>query len=145
MLELMRTFLALILLPIASVAAEWPGVSYSEVRAYTYNKRGTVDAPIISHGGLSPSVINESGVALTAPQARHLVRAVNHPNPINSAELCFQPHHAFVFYDRHQRPVAWLEFSQVCNTVRSFPEHAGPIDLLVLGELIRELRLPAFP
>jgi hypothetical protein len=131
--------------PIISVAADWPGVSYSEVRGYAYNKRGLIGTPIVSRGRLAPSVINKSGTPLTDQQVRRLVHAVTRAKPFNWAELCFQPHHAFVFFDRGAKPVAWLEFSEVCNTARAWPQHPGPFDLVVLSELLKELRLPPFP
>ena len=122
-------------------------MAYAEVRGYAYNKHGLVGTPILRNGRLAPSVINKSGVVLTTEQTRRVIAAVTgRTSGIREPEFCFQPHHAFVFYDAAQKPVAWIELSSVCHAAKAWPQPSGPpINVLALDALVNELSLPPFP
>lgn len=125
-------------------ANAWPSVSYSEVRAFSYNSKGEPDRPIIHYGRLDKSVINKRGTLLTAAQAKQLLAAVsgNHPDP-KVYTLCFNPRHAFVFYDSTHRAVAWIEVCFECNNVHTTPSQDRQFpDMGALARLRDELNLP---
>jgi hypothetical protein len=144
----MRALLILSLLTADVYAApDWPGVAYSEVRGYAYNKRGLVGTSILRKGRLAPSVINKRGVVLTAEQTQRVILAVTGRTPgIREPEYCFQPHHAFIFYDTAKKPVAWVELSSVCGSAEASPRPNGPpINVLALDAIVKKLKLPPFP
>ena len=129
-----------------SAAADWPGVPFAEVRAYTYNKKDD-DRNIVTKGTLSPTVLNKQGVVLTAEQTRALVAAVTGKRPAPQwAAACFNPHHAFVFYDAAQKPVGWVEVCFECGNAAAEPAQRGQVyDVAALEKLATDLRLPLVP
>ena len=48
-----------------AISAPWPGVSYSEVRAYSYNTNGLMESSILIKGKLADSVMNKEGTILS--------------------------------------------------------------------------------
>ncbi len=128
--------------------AGWPGSASTEVRAYAYNPRvADVDPSILKHGHLNPTVLNKDGVVLTPDQTKHLFAAVTgkHPDPGVYA-ACFNPHHAFVFYDVAHEPIAWVEVCLECGNAEAEPPQKGQVyDIAALVKLLRELKLPLVP
>ena len=117
-----------------------------EVRAYSYGaKAGSRDA-IIEDGKLNPSVINTNGALLATNQVKRLLAAVTGDHPQHYAAGCFNPRHAFVFYDSDKKPIAQLEICFECLHYRANPEGTAVfVDWLALADLCRELKLPNSP
>ena len=119
-----------------------------EVCAYAYNPRvGETDPSILRDGKLSSTVVNKKGVVLTAEQSKRLVSSVTGKHPATEAyAACFDPHHAFVFYDAAWKPVAWVEVCFECGNAEAELSQRGQIcDVPVLEQLARELKLPLVP
>jgi hypothetical protein len=97
---------------------------------------------------LSATGRDKSGTLLTAAQTELLLRAITRKPP-NTVDLtnCFSPHHAFVFYDAHQKAVAWVEVCFHCNNIAGHPRTPGEpwADMKALFKLSKQLELPNTP
>jgi len=151
-----RALAILILLGSTSLASPWPGVPYAEVRAYAYNPENgprvkdrsghvLMYETIWHDGKLATSVINKSGTLLSATQIARLVQAITKkPSETSILTNCFDPHHAFVFYDAHRKAVAWVEVCFHCGNIQAHPSSPGELhpDMKALLKLSKQLKLP---
>src|SRR5437868_6203 len=83
----------------------WPGVDYVYVKGYLYGGELYTPRAIILDGNINPLV--EKVVRLTAPQVKEISAAIQNPPKGYDVAACFEPHHAFVYFDKFSRPVAW--------------------------------------
>jgi hypothetical protein len=136
--------LILLLAVAPASAAHWPGVDYSEVRAYAYNHKRY--AALVEDGKLGPTVVNKTGVRLTGRQIERLIRAVSakRSGTIDIVQ-CWRPHHGFVFYDGRGKAVAWVEVCFECGNMHESPPAEGVYDMKALRKLSKELKLPDPP
>ena len=137
----MRTLVVLLALASSGVASSsWPGVSYTEARAYAFNRKGTpqpIDectgrqlmyAPLLDcHDHLGPSVINKERVFLFSAQIQRLLAAVTRDHPEHITARSFYPRHRFIFYDALHNPVASIEICFECGFVRGLPPLPRPL------------------
>jgi hypothetical protein len=133
--------------PCAFASSPWPGVPYAEVRGYAFKDSGPEES-IFRDGKLSSSIINKSGAALTAHQIQRLVRAITRKPPkVIALANCFDPHHAFIFYDARRKPVAWVDVCFHCHnaTVHPYPSKSYYPDMKALLDLCGQLKLPNTP
>src|SRR5262245_5854500 len=122
--------------------SNWPGADYAEVRAYYYNPEGDMYVPILEKGVLHKSLVNKGGARLTPEQVKRLLAAITGKHRDYSSAMCFEPRHAFVFYDNHHKPVGFFEMCLDCREIHVSPaglEH--PVDFPALADLISELKL----
>jgi hypothetical protein len=109
----------------------FPGVTFAEVRAYAFNRKGpTCNGPLDSGaqdgadnkaGGRCPS-LEEPGVHLTPDKVKELLAIANDRKTYeHSITRCFDPHHGFVFYDGSGKPVASLSLCFLCSQMQSDP------------------------
>ena len=144
----MRVVPLLLLLGASTVsAADWPGVKYTEVRAYFYNADSEHSRHfILPDGKLDPSASPSGGVGLNPAQVARLLAAINGPAPTHPVTSCYVPHHAFAFYNSWGRRVAVFEFCLECLKASADPNTAGPYhNYPALAELIAELKLSLGP
>jgi hypothetical protein len=100
----------LLLLTAPTFADEvWPGVKFSEVRAYAWPYDKETEAVILKDFKLEPGAINPGGSLLSPEQIRALVRAVTGKHAKYPVAACHIPHNAFVFFDAVGKPVAFME------------------------------------
>jgi len=143
-------FVVVVLTLTRSVSAEstnWLPAGYAEVRAYLYNLEGEQAAPIVKHGKLHESVWNPEGAALNKKQTATVQKAVvdYHPaGPRPPSASCYQPRHAFVYYDAEHKPVGFVEVCFSCGNYRTSPEHPVAVDLDTLKKVFVELKIPVF-
>lgn len=122
---------------------EWPGVAFTEVRAYAWPNDETTQAVILPDMSLKPGVINKEGALLTPEQVKKLVAAVTGKHPDYSVAACHIPHNAFVFYDAEKKPVAFVEVCFHCRGVRMAPAGSSPKkDLVSMASIFAEHKLP---
>jgi hypothetical protein len=85
---------------------------------------GNCEGVVASDGTLCPSTVY-SGVFLTKEQARRAAAIVNGAlkgwSGDRTAPLCFNPHHAVVFFDDHDVPVAEVTVCFGCGDLRVQP------------------------
>jgi hypothetical protein len=139
--------ITLLLTGVSARASDWPGVAYVEVRAFAYNKRGFPDLPIVKNGRLSRTILRKQGVVLSSEQVKALLAAVTGERPRPETEImCFDPRHAFVFFDTAKKPVAWVELCFECWGARAEPHPKGQVyDIEALAKLAFDLKLPLVP
>jgi hypothetical protein len=127
----------------ADMAARWPppSVAYREVRAY-YDPRGYNGLDLMKSGSLR----YDKGIPLTRKQVERLLAAVQGKHPAYTAPMCIEIHHAFVFYDPLQKPVALIEPCFECLVFLAHPGGLGPwVDFPALADLVHEIGLPLSP
>lgn len=130
----------------AAAGASWPPAGYTTVRAFVYDCEAEHRNMSFwrKDGGMHTGVINAPGAVLTPAQVKRVVATANTPAPLKKYKPCYVPHHAFVFYDAADKPVATLEVCFTCNrhvaTPGGTPEH---IDYGTLWAILHEAGVPA--
>lgn len=121
---------------------EWPGIEYSHVKGYLFRGDPSADSRILIDGNINPSV--EKVVRLTAEQGRKISTAMQDPPKERRNAMCFDPHHAFVYFDSESKPVAWVNFCYHCNTYYTDPPllEGKILNLSALTPICREIGLP---
>lgn len=129
--------------PTPGTKVNWPGVQFSEVRAYCYDYTAEEQPSFFINGRMHKGVMNPNGVKLDAAQTKKLLTAVTVSQPKQDRTPCYKPHHAFVFYDKAGKVAAVFEMCFGCNrwveTPNGAPEY---IDKAALWTLCQELGLP---
>ena len=127
-------------------AADWPGVKFTEVRAFYYNDAGAFDIPILKNGRLNPGVENPEGNLLSKEQADRLLQILNTKRFEATEPGCFVPRHAFVFFDEQKHAVATYEVCIHCHSQLGSPAGLAPVtDFDAIVALIDELKLRLEP
>jgi hypothetical protein len=139
-----RILILLLCIGLRCFAADaWPGVPYSEVRAYAWPDDKQTEAVILEGMALKPGVINPEGNVLTAEQTQALIKAVIGKHPKYPVAACHIPHNAFVLYDAAKKPVAYVEICFGCHSLSTFPPStASYVDLLALAAIFDAQKLP---
>ena len=146
----MKQAILLLLLSATSLFAgvPWPGVPFTEVRAYAWPDDKETQAVILPGMALKPGVLNKDGTPLTPDQIRRLCAAIAGQHPPHAVAACFIPHNAFVFYDANKKPAAYVEVCFTCLSSRAVPPPFSVwSDLIGLATIFDELKLPmgAYP
>lgn len=142
---MLRKFICafLVLSCLGCSSGNWPYNNYSSVRVYYYNAEGLESAPIITNGKLNASVNNPEGAELSSEQTKKLLSMLRRTDLAVAA--CYEPRHAFVFFDREKSPVGYIEACLECLNYRFTPPIETNLDFDELGELIKDLNLPFGP
>jgi hypothetical protein len=142
--------------PIAA-QGPFPFAQIARVRAYSYRWGSFEDADFAfqcservlrKDGTLCPSA-SFPGKMLSDAQRDELVTALRKPpvpgDPMIHARCIFNPHHAFVFFDADDAPVAELDVCFSCGQVSSWPYKPPGLDTRAMwnavGSLCRDLAL----
>ena len=127
----------------APAAEKWPGVPFSEVRAYAWPADTQEEAVILPDKSLLPGVLNENGALLTSKEVQRLRNAVTGRHADHPIMACYTPHNAFVFIDAKKKPVAFVEVCFTCLMYRAEPAGvAQNFDLLALAGIFSAHKLP---
>lgn len=106
------------------VAPTWPGMPYSYAKVYLYNldNQLLVHYQPVKNGKLDPTVVGD-GQRLTQPQLAELLTIMNSDTRTLNEGLakCYEPHHAFVFYDENDKVVASSDVCFLCEGIRFYP------------------------
>jgi hypothetical protein len=138
-----RAFFLLLSTASLLAGAPWPGVPFTEVRAYAWPDDKHTEAVILPGMALKPGVINKDGALLSPEQTKRSLAAVTLKHPDHPVAACYLPHNAFVFYDAAKKPVAFVEVCFGCLSSRIQPRSSGhPFDLLVLASIFDAHKLP---
>ena len=122
---------------------QWPGVDFSEVRAYAWPAKYETEAVVLSDMSLDPKVLNPDGAPLSPKQVDSLLSVVRGEHRKYAVASCHVPHNAFVFYDAAKKPVAYIEICFGCLNHRIAPQNTSRfINLPELAVLFSELKLP---
>ncbi len=143
----MKQTVFLLLLSALSLLADekWPGVAFTEVRAYAWKQSEKEDyrALILEDKSFVPGVINPEGAILTPEEVKQLLAAITGEHPRYSRASCYVPHNAFVFYDAAKKPVAFYEVCFACRRRRAEPLKglAGYLDFPALAAILAAHKL----
>ena len=124
----------------------WPNVPFKHVVAYCYDfsqdTRGS--AITFPDGSLHKGVIRATTVRLTEPQVKEVIGFLNKVSEEEDGESdCYEPHHAFVFYDADWKVVASIDVCFLCEDYIARPKGVSEnIDLGALEKFCRGLGLP---
>jgi hypothetical protein len=121
-------------------------MAYTEVRAYYHKDPSVLLDTILQEGAIQKLASNKDGAPLTMDQTQRLLVAVAGNYKSYKKYMCFDPRHAFIFYDEHKKAVAAIEVCFDCYgmymTPGGMPEH---IDFPAVADLANELGLPLHP
>ncbi len=141
----MKTALLFLLLMLCPLQAgkPWPGVEFTEVRAFVWDPQETMAEELIADDmTFHKGVINKEGTPLNAAQVKRVLAAQARRWKKRPVAACYSPHNAFVFYDAQKKPVAFLEICFDCLGARMKPadKDCDP-DFMALAQLCSELKL----
>ncbi len=129
--------------PAPGTQVSWPNVAFTEVRAYCYDYTAEKASSFFINGRMHAGVKDPAGVKLSPAQTQRLLSVLTISQDKQKRAVCYKPHHAFVFYNASNKPVAVFEMCFGCNkfvsTPRGTPEY---IDYNALVLLTKELGLP---
>ncbi|MCP4214335.1 MAG: hypothetical protein GY765_06745 [bacterium] len=104
---------------------QWPYRSFAYVNAYLYNPGNSLHGGhgIIKNNRLDKTVVGD-GIRLTDTQVDTILSISNKKigGLIEGLSKSYIPHHALVFYDKNNSPIAYITFCFDCEAVRVFPE-----------------------
>jgi hypothetical protein len=102
---------------------KWPAVKYRYAKAYLYNLDGSLagNHKIIKDGALDTTV-TDTGKFLHKEHLDVLKKLFTENLYIlsNGLSNCYIPHHAIVYYDDKNKPIASLSVCFMCQAVRFY-------------------------
>ena len=142
LLPMVPLFLRSTTFAVQAEAKSWPGIEFTEARAYAWPAELAPDKVVRKDNTLLPGVANPAGALLSEAQVKRLQAAVTGGHRSYSVARCHIPRHAVVFYDKDKKPVAFLEICLDCKSRRAEPAVAEHLDLGTIADLLTELKLP---
>lgn len=145
----MKTLLVLFLFTIVhadDTPKQWPSEPFQHVVAYCYDfsqdQRGS--SITFPDGSLHKGVIRATTIRLNDTQTVKLRALLSKDSENERGEVeCYDPHHAFVFYDQDWKVVASVDICFLCDNYVARPRGVSNlIDLVALEALCREFGLP---
>ncbi|MFI5205152.1 MAG: hypothetical protein ACHQF2_11705, partial [Flavobacteriales bacterium] len=105
-------------------AKPWPGVEYKSVKVYLYNLDDRLfgQHQPVKENKLDTTII-QPGATLTPEQVNQVLKVSNENTNLLELGLssCFLPHHAIVFFDANEKPVAYISICFMCDAARFYP------------------------
>jgi hypothetical protein len=145
----MRILFAIFLIGVGNVVAsakEWPHITYKHVVAYCYDYSKDTRGASISFpdGSLHKGIIKATTLRLSEEQTKSLIRILNQDVEYERGEIdCYDPHHAFVFYDDKWKIVASIDICFLCENYVARPKGGSSlIDLGAMAAFCRQIGLP---
>ncbi len=124
---------------------DWGFIQFSKVKAYRMNwtDEDASNGLVGEKNKLNRSRIPKNGINLNLDQISLLREAVTGSHPDHPAAGCFNPHHAFVFYDDQENIVGHIDICFRCSNYRKEPVGFAQIfNLGKLASLFRNLNIP---
>lgn len=104
---------------------DWPYFNYAYAKAYMYNFNSNLKGKyqIVKNGKLDETAL-PSDKLLSKKQTEKIIDLTNKQidGLISGLSKCFNPHHAIVFFDKSDKPVASIMFSFDCEAIRLQPQ-----------------------
>ena len=104
---------------------DWPYTDFAYAKVYMYNFNSDLGShyQILKNGAIDDTAL-PSNKKLTKKQADKIIVLSNKKNQglIEGLSKCFNPHHAVVFFDKYDKPVASIMFDFECEAIRLQPE-----------------------
>ncbi|MBL8888785.1 MAG: hypothetical protein JNL67_02320 [Planctomycetaceae bacterium] len=117
---------------------------FDSVRCYRTNWANShLSEEIVTNGKLNEASKPLDNILLTTAQVKKLEAAITGSHPEVGRAMCFQPHHAFVFFDKDGVIVGNIDICFLCSNYYGSPgEFVFNWDLLAIAEVIHELGIP---
>lgn len=145
----MKTLIVLLVITISSALAapkKWPDVPYTHVVGYCYDFTQDTRGFSISFpdGSLHKGIIKATTIRLSDAQTKSLLKILNDVVDHERGEVeCYDPHHAFVFYDSNWKIVASIDICFLCENHSAVPKGAPEMfDLQAMEDFCRQIGLP---
>jgi hypothetical protein len=145
----MKILIVLLVITISSALAapkKWPDVPYTNVVAYCYDYTQDARGFSISFpdGSLHKGVIKATTIRLSDAQTKSLLKILNDDVEHERGEVeCYDPHHAFVFYDSNWKIVASIDICFLCENHSAVPKGVPELfDLQAMEDFCRQIGLP---
>lgn len=124
----------------------WPAEAFTRVEAYCYDYTQDQRGASITFldGSLHRGVIVSKAVKLDDAQILKLRKLLTEESEEEFGEVdCYDPHHAFVFYDAEGKVLASVDICFLCESYEARPKKAASnADLIALEKFCRDLGLP---
>ena len=113
---------------------------YPSILKGMYKGLVLLDVEGLAARAMSQKRVDKAGV-------EKLLKALREPTTVYPSMDCYDPHHAFVFYDTQGIPRASIEVCLTCNSVETLPElsHSTRANMLKIAQLISGVGLPLTP
>jgi hypothetical protein len=101
----------------------WVNFKYDHATAYFSNKP-LAEEEFIKGGKLNKALTDTIGVILSSRKIQELNQILITPDPEKLYPImdCFIPRHGVVFWDKDQKPVAWISVCFECRQIIAQPE-----------------------
>jgi hypothetical protein len=145
----MKTLIAFLFIAIAQAnepSKQWPPALFEHCVAYCYDfsqdARGS--AITFPDGSLHKGVIKATTVRLSEVQVTKLRALLSTDSKTEHGDVdCYDPHHAFVFYDADWKVTASIDVCFLCDDYVARPKGASSlVDIQALEAFCREVGLP---
>ena len=108
---------------------KWPYINYAYAKAYMYNLASGLHSKyqIVKDGKIDQTATSQV-VRLTPKQVQKIIEITDKDTRglLVGLNKCFDPHHAIVFYDKENKPVASLMLCFNCEAIRLNPKKKEP-------------------
>ena len=125
---------------------QWPSAPFENVVGYCYDftKDSRGSAITFQDGSIHKGVIKATTIRLIDKQTKQLIAVLNKNVEYERGDVdCYDPHHAFVFYDEHWKVVASIDICFMCDDFASRPTVVSDlIDLRAMEKFCRDVGLP---
>lgn len=144
----MKTLLLLLTLTALQAKDSWPPKPFTHVVAYCYDytkdPRGV--SIIFKDGTHHAGIIAPYTRRLNDGQTKRLLKLLNTQVDYPYGDVdCYDPHHAFVFYDAQWTPVAWIDICFECEDYHPIPKLTiDEANLPALMKFVKDMKLPYF-
>ena len=126
-------------------ALSWPIEGVAEIRAYRVDwaDKHNQEGILTTEGELRNERLPQEGVALNAKQSAKLHQVIMGEHPAHPPVDCYNPHHAFVFFDAEEKILGSVDICFMCSDyVSSHDGFARHLDYAGLRKLFTELEIP---
>jgi hypothetical protein len=102
--------------------SQWINFDYNRAIAY-YSKNELFDQEFVVNGKLNPQISDTIGVTLSDKRIQELNYVLSSPDKYVGYPVmdCFLPRHGVVFWDKENRPVAWVSVCFECGILKTNP------------------------
>jgi hypothetical protein len=108
-----------------------------------WNDKYSTKSIVNPNGHLNRTRIPKNGIPLDAKQVGLLRSAITGVRPSPGGQMmCFEPHHAFVFYNA-ERVAGYIDICFLCDNYRGEPDgFAQWLDWEALSAVVQDLGMP---
>jgi hypothetical protein len=101
---------------------QWIDFDFQRASAY-YSETALFDEEFVISGKLNPLISDSIGVSLSEKRIHQLNRILSSPDKYIGYPVmeCFLPRHGVVFWDKDNKPIAWISVCFECGNMKANP------------------------